>query len=77
MIGVWLLLALALAYGLTRVAAGYPRPLRAFGFLMRGEAAFLKAAAEATFPPAGAIPISGQVPDDRGALEYFCVALSG
>jgi hypothetical protein len=59
MIAVWLLLALALAYGLTRVAAGYPRPPRAFGFLMRGEAAFLKAAAVATFPPAGAIPISG------------------
>ncbi len=67
MIGIGLLLAFALAYGLIRVAAGYPRPPRAFGFLMRGEAAFLRAAAEATYPAAGAIPISG---GDAKISEY-------
>lgn len=56
---VWLLLGSVFAWGLLRVSAGYPRPPRAFGFLMRGEAAFLAAASEATFPAAGSIPISG------------------
>ena len=59
MIG-WLILAVALAYALARFFAGYPRPARPMVVLADREAAFLDAAAEATFPAGGAIAVSGR-----------------
>ncbi|MDJ0848744.1 MAG: hypothetical protein QNK04_10225 [Myxococcota bacterium] len=55
----WLILGAAAIYALARFFAGYPRPARPLGVLAPREAAFLDAAAEATFPPGGAIAISG------------------
>lgn len=55
----WFLLAIAVGYGLTRVFAGYARPADEIRVLAPREAAFLEAAAQATFPPGGAIPPSG------------------
>jgi len=55
----WLLLALAVGYGAARVAIGYPRPQRRFICLVRGEFAFLAAAAEANYPPGGDVEASG------------------
>ena len=55
----WLLLVIAVGYGLSRVFAGYPRPADGIRLLAAREAAFLEAAAQATFPPGGAIPPSG------------------
>jgi hypothetical protein len=55
----WLLLVAAAAYALARVFAGYPRRAPGLRVLTAREAAFLEAAAQATFPPGGAIPPSG------------------
>jgi hypothetical protein len=55
----WLLIAIAVAYGVMRVAAGYPRPVQRYAQLSRAEVATIAAAAEATFPPGGGIPSSG------------------
>lgn len=63
----WLLIAIAVAYGVTRVAAGYPRPVRRYAQLSRAEVATIAAAAEATFPPGGAIPSSAL---EAGVLSY-------
>jgi hypothetical protein len=59
----WLLLAAALGYGLVRVFWGHPRPQGSHAVLARRELAFLRAAANATFPPGGAIPTSGEDAD--------------
>jgi hypothetical protein len=56
----WILLAAAAGYALARTCAGYPRPARPLAVLAPREAAFLDAAAEATFPPGGAIAASGR-----------------
>jgi hypothetical protein len=56
---IWVLPAFALGYAVSRVAFGYPPPPRRFHSLLRGEAAFLAKAAEATFPAGGEIPPSG------------------
>ena len=56
----WILLAAALVYAVARVAFGYREPERPLTRLTRGEAAFLAAAAEATFPSGGALPSSGR-----------------
>jgi len=50
--------ALALALG-WRLLGGYAAAPAAFGTLGRGEAAFVAAAADALFPPGGAVPPSG------------------
>lgn len=55
----WLLLLAALGYGLARVFAGYPRLEGGWHVLNAREVTVLRAAAEATFPPGGAIPASG------------------
>jgi hypothetical protein len=51
-----LAVVLALAY---RALGGYPRPPAGLVRLSRREAAFVAAAAEALFPPGGAVPPSG------------------
>lgn len=56
-------LALALSAGaltLRRAVLGYPPPDRPYRRLGRGEAAFVAAAAEAIYPPGGAIACSGR-----------------
>ena len=55
----WFLLALAVGYGASRTAVGYPRPQRRFLRLPRSEVAFLAAAAEANYPPGGDVEASG------------------
>jgi hypothetical protein len=55
----WLLLALAAGYGAVRVFVGYPRPAERFVRLARGEAAFLAAASEVSYPPGGGVAPSG------------------
>ena len=66
MIG-WLLLSLLVAWVFARVFLGYPRPLQSPQVLSRRELAFLEAAANATFPPGGAIAASG---GDAGVGAY-------
>ena len=56
----WILIAVALAYAVARVAFGYRAPESPLPRLTRGEAAFLAAAADATFPSGGALPSSGR-----------------
>jgi hypothetical protein len=60
---VWVVLVLAVGLGLARVFAGYPRRPRPLDRISAREAAFLDAAAEATFPGSGAIPVSGRESD--------------
>jgi hypothetical protein len=70
----WILLAAAAAYALARVFRGHPRPPRPLGCLSRREAAFVSAAAEAMFPPGGAIPPSGLDADLAGYVDRFIAA---
>jgi hypothetical protein len=58
MIG-WIAIAMLALGGVYRVTCRYPRPAQRFRALTRGETAFISAAAEAMFPPGGAIPDSG------------------
>lgn len=55
----WLATGALLACALWRMALGYPKPRRRTRWLSRAEVAFLSGAAEATFPPGGAIATSG------------------
>ena len=55
----WLVLAALAAAFLVRVSWGYPRPRSRTRALFRGEAALLASAAQAMYPPGGAIPPSG------------------
>jgi hypothetical protein len=72
---VWSLLLLFVAYSVWRLFLGYPRPRRTYGLLAAREVAFLDAAAEATFPPGGAIPLSGRDADLPGYAEGFLASL--
>ncbi|MEE8580155.1 MAG: hypothetical protein V3T33_01085 [Myxococcota bacterium] len=49
----------ALAFGVRRLAFGYPESRGRFDHLTRAESCFLDAAAEVMFPVGGAIPLSG------------------
>jgi hypothetical protein len=71
---IWLLVAVALGYAVSRVALGYPRPPRRFQSLFRSEVAFLAGAAEATFPAGGAIPASGLDADLPVYTDRFLMA---
>ena len=71
---VWLLVAVAVGFAVSRVALGYPRPPRPFQSLSRSEAAFLAAAAEATFPEGGEIPPSGLEADLPGYTDRLLMA---
>jgi hypothetical protein len=69
-----LLIAVVLGYAIQRVFLGYPRPPADVRRLAAREVAFLHAAAEAMFPAAGAIPLSGLDADvPRYVDRYFAV----
>ncbi len=70
----WVGLALAVAtavWGVRRLALGYPDPQFPHRRLARGEVALLGAAAEAMYPPGGAIDCSGREADVPGYLDRF------
>lgn len=71
----WILFGLLLAYAIRRLFLGYPPARGANRVIARREAAFLEAAAEATFPPGGAIPLSGRDADLPGYADSFLVSL--
>jgi hypothetical protein len=74
----WLLLvfgAAFVAYALWRLFLGYPPRGERFRLLSAREAAFLDAAAEATFPAGGAIPLSGRDADLPGYADSFLDSL--
>lgn len=72
---VWSLVALFAAYSVWRLFFGYPRPRGSHRLIAAREAAFLDAAAEATFPPGGAIPLSGRDADLPGYADGFLASL--
>ncbi len=57
-----------------RFVLGYPRLARGYQYVGRGEAAFLSAAAEATFPSGGAIEYSGLDADVPAYTDRFLAA---
>jgi len=70
----WIALAIVSLLAVRRVAIGYPAPSRSYQYLARREAAFLEAAAEATFPAGGTIPVSGLEADlPHFVDDYFAV----
>jgi len=69
------LVAFLAAWSVRRLFFGYPPPRARYGHLARREAAFLDAAAEATFPPGGAIPLSGREADLPGYADPFLASL--
>ena len=70
----WIAVAIACGYAATRIFAGYPRPARPHRELARREAAFIAAAAEAMYPPGGAIPASGLDADLPGYIDRLLSA---
>ena len=70
----WIALAVLAGSAVYRVTCHYPRPDKRFGALMRGEAAFVSAAAEAMFPPGGAIPASGLEANIPAYVDRLIVA---
>ncbi len=75
----WILLALFAAYAIRRILLGYPRPEprsgRAYRIVAPREAAFLDAAAEASFPAGGVMPIGGREADLPGYADAFLGSL--
>ena len=63
----WLILLAAIGLALRRLFVGYPRPVESLKWLASREVSFLVAAAEATFPAGGAIPLAGL---DAGLPRY-------
>jgi hypothetical protein len=63
----WLVPLVMIALGLRRFFAGYPRLVESLGVVTPREAHFLDAAAEATYPAGGAIPLAGR---DAGLPRY-------
>jgi hypothetical protein len=55
----WMLAALVFGWAVARICLGYPPAASGSPHLRRAERALLTAAAEAVFPPGGAIPCSG------------------
>jgi hypothetical protein len=76
MIG-WVVLGAAVGYALARVFVGYAPPPRPFKVLTRREVAVLTAAANATFPPGGAVPPSGGEADIAGYADRWLAVLHG
>ena len=69
-VAIGLALVLALFY---RVLGGYPRLPQPLRRLSRREEAFVAAAADALFPPGGAVPPSGL---DAGIPAWTSIAIS-
>jgi hypothetical protein len=74
MIG-WLLFGAAAGYALVRIFWGYPRPSRPPTVLSRRELALIDAAAEATFPPGGALAPSGSDADVASYTDRWLSAV--
>jgi hypothetical protein len=78
---VWILLAIFVAcfvaYAVWRLFLGYPRPRRGYRLVAPREVAFLDAAAEASFPSGGVIPLSGRDADLPGYADSFLLSLPG
>lgn len=72
---VWPLLALVVGYSVWRLFLGYPQPRASYRLLATREVAFLDAAAEATFPTGGAIPLSGRDADLPSYVDAFLESL--
>jgi hypothetical protein len=70
----WLALLVLGGGFLARVSLGYPRPPRRYRALFRGEAALLASAAQAMYPPGGAIPPSGLDADIPGYVDRLMMA---
>jgi hypothetical protein len=71
------LLALALlAWAVARLALGYARRDPAYAQLSGREQAFLRAAADAVFPPGGPIPVSGSEAGTLRHVDRYVAALS-
>ncbi len=70
----WIAITVLLGTGVYRVTCRYPRPVRRYRSLMRGEAAFIGAVAEAMFPAGGAIPESGLEADVPGYVDRLIAA---
>lgn len=64
----WIILIAAFGYAVVRIFFGYGRPAERLEILAAREAGFLDAAAEATFPGGGAIPLAGR---DAGLPRYI------
>ena len=71
----WILLAIFVAYTVWRLFLGYPRSQRGYRVVAPREVAFLEAAAEASFPPGGAIPLSGGEADLPAYADAFLESL--
>ena len=67
----WILLAIAVGYGLVRFCAGYPRPGRSYAVLAPREVALLHAAGNATFPAGGTPSPSGEEVDLAGYTDHW------
>ena len=67
----WILLGIAVGYGLMRVCAGYPRPERSYAVLVPREVALLRAAGNATFPAGGELSPSGDEVDLAGYTDHW------
>ena len=65
----------AIGYALWRLFGGYGRRHGSHRVLAHREAVFLAAAAEAVFPPGGAIPVSGREADLPGYADHYLDAL--
>jgi len=72
----WLLLGAVVGYGWVRVCAGYPRQERKYAVLAPREVALLSAAANATFPPGGALSPSGEEADLAGYIDHWMTLVS-
>jgi hypothetical protein len=71
----WLLLVSFAAYALARIFLGYPQPGSRLRLVGRRDAAFLDAAADATFPPGGPLPLAGRDADLPGYVDAFLLSL--
>jgi hypothetical protein len=74
----WLALALVAlaAWAAARLAAGYGRRDPAYPRLSAREQAFLRAAADAVFPPGGPVPVSGTEAGTLRHVDRYVAALS-
>lgn len=75
----WTLLVIGLLvlWGTWRFALGYPRPARRYRQLAPREAALVAAAADAVFPPGGAIEPSASEAGVEGYVDAYLDALPG
>ncbi len=66
---IWLCIAAVVGYAAVRLPIGYPKPPARYRQLTRREAAFVAAAAQATFPRGGELAYSGLDADVPGYVD--------